>query len=270
MNDLLAGVGTWKPVLAALLLPPVSLLLLLLAGFLLRLAQRPVSGLALIVTALFGLWFSHCTATGEWLEQRFLQPALPLTAESLPGLRRELAGNRAAVLVLGAGRDLYAPEYGEAMLDDASLRRLHYGLWLARRIEQPVMVSGGIRLADRGERPTAEIAERMARQDYGRPLRWIEAQSRDMRGMARNTLPVLARQQIGTIVLVTDRAQMRRARRALEDAAEIAGLTITVLPAPLGNAQSSRQHLLDWLPSAEGYVRVHTALYELGAWWTGS
>lgn len=270
MNELLAGVGTWKPVLAALLLPPVPLLVLLLAGFMLRLAQRPVSGLALIVSALAGLWFSHCTAIGEWLEQRFLQPALPLTAESLPGLRRELAGGRAAVLVLGAGRELYAPEYGEAMLDDASLRRLHYGLWLSRRIEQPVMVSGGIRLSDRGERPTAEIAERIARQDYGRPLRWIESQSRDMRGMARNALPVLARQQVGTVVLVTDRAQMRRARRALEEAAEIAGLKITVLPAPLGNAQSSRLPVLDWLPSTEGHDRVRGALQELGAWWAGA
>lgn len=272
MNSFLAGLGAldWKPVLTALLLPPVPLLALLLAGMVLRAARRPLFGLALIVAALLGLWFAHCRVTGDWIERQWLKPPKAVAPEALPAMRRELAARHGAVVVLGGGVERFAPEYGEPMLAERSLQRLHYGLWLARRLELPVMFSGGVGRAELGGATEAATAARVAERDYGRPLRWQEARSADTRANARLSVPLLASQGVTDIVLVTHAHHMPRAQRAFQEAIEAGGLRIRVFAAPLGNAAANEPAVLGWLPSAEGHRRVRDGLREWLAWHAGA
>ena len=264
------GAQDWKPVLAALLLPPVSLLLLLLAGLGLRAGRRPIIGLVLVLVSLLGLWFAHCRVTADWMERRWIKPPPVLLPDHLTALKREMSGRKAAVLVLGGGRDAFAPEYGEPMLADRSLQRLHYGLWLARRMDLPVMVSGGVGHAQFKDVAEASVAARIAERDFGRSIRWQEGQSADTRGNARLSVPMLANQGVTDIVLVTHRWHMPRAMRAFEEAVALGGAKIRVTAAPMGAASSGDLQVLDWLPSAEGFTRVHENLREVLAWIAGA
>ena len=262
MNDLLANLGLldWKPVLGVLLLPPVPLLALLLLGGWWR-ARRPVAAGALTVLAIVGLWLSNCQAVGRFLERQ-LAVAPTLGASRLAELRHELAKGKAAVLVLGGGAHRLAPEYGEAHLSDRSLQRLHYGIWLGRQLQLPVMASGGVGRTRTDGPSEAEIAARIASRDYGRPLRWLETGSRDTRGNARLSLPLVQAEGIQTVLLVTDGWHMRRALRNFDEAAQASGYRGRIVPAPMGLAASDDAPLLQWLPSSDGYRRVRQALHE--------
>ncbi|MDQ6679563.1 MAG: hypothetical protein M3Y67_01185, partial [Pseudomonadota bacterium] len=61
MNGLVAGLGieAWKPVLAALLLPPVPLLLMVLIGARLIRPRRALGGFVVVVAVAL-LWLSAC------------------------------------------------------------------------------------------------------------------------------------------------------------------------------------------------------------------
>src|SRR5258707_4562639 len=48
----------------------------------------------------------------------------------------------AAIVILGAGRRVYAPEFGGETVDEFGLERVRYGAALARLTELPVLVSG--------------------------------------------------------------------------------------------------------------------------------
>lgn len=274
MNSLFANLGAlgWKPALSMLLLPPVPLLLLLLLGLWWR-RRRTVSGSLLVVMSLLGLWFSQCRVSADWLEAHLLHPPAVLVPADLPALKRSLAGRRPVVLVLGGGADVYAPEFDGPMLSDHSLQRLHYGLWLARRLDAPVMFSGGVGRAQRSDSPgttEADTAARIAERDYGRPLRWLDNQSADTRGNARASLPVLSREGLSDVLLVTHRWHMPRALRAFQEAVEPAGLKLRFMAAPMGAAASSDARLLDWLPSNGGQAKVRNVLREWFGWIAGA
>ena len=153
MNSLfvLLGIESWKPVLAALLLPPVPLLALLLVGV--RLV-RPRRGLGwfIVLTSVALLWLSSTLGAAQVASRLFLRPPPALAFERVKALRAEVQARApVAIVVLGGGMEPYAPEYGVANLQHASLERLRYGIWLARETGAPVAFSGGTGYA----RPTA-------------------------------------------------------------------------------------------------------------------
>src|SRR5206468_12175152 len=91
-----------------------------------------------------------------------------------------------AIGVLAAGRLRHAPGYdGRDITDYVALARLRYAAHLQRATDLPVLVSGGSvgrnDDADADGRPYA-LADAMAaalREDFGVPVKWIEARSRD-------------------------------------------------------------------------------------------
>ena len=263
MNDLFATLGVleWKPWVAALLLPPVPLLgLLLLAWWWQR--RRPALATLLLLGSVLALWFSQCQVTGALLEGP-LTSTPSLSMQRIAELRRAGADGRAAVVVLGGGARPLASEYGESHLDNNSMERLHYGLWLSRQLAVPALFSGGTGWAQQDTPAEASIAARIASRDYGRNLRWVEADSKDTRGNARLSLPLLQKDGITQVVLVTHGWHMRRALRAFDEEAQRMGMALRVVPAPMGLVADRHLSVLQrWVPSTDGHRRVRQALRE--------
>ena len=261
MNDTFAAFGLlqWKPIISALVLPPTPWLLLLLVAWRLR---RRLSGGLLLSVCVTGLWLCNCEAVGAWLERRLAAPPA-LTVVQVADLRRTLVGRNPVVLVLGSGVLALAPEYAEAHLADRSMQRLHYGLWLARQVQAPVMVSGGAGREHNSRPAEATVAGGIASRDYGRPLKWLEAGSSDTRENARLSLRLLATEGITDVLLVTHGWHMPRALRAFQQEAARTGFRARLTAAPMGLAPPQTPLLQQWLPSSDGQRRVNEALHEM-------
>lgn len=273
MNDLFLtlGIESWKPVLTALLLPPVPLLVLVIVAARLLFWRRAVAWLLLLL-AVSGLWLSACAGVGEWLQRAWMSPPPPLTMERIAELRRAAAAGKGpvAIIVLGGGRENLAPEYGVANLNVQSLERLRYGAWLARETRAPLGFSGGLGHAAQEGASEAEIAADIAVREYGRALRWVEHRSRDTRENALQTVPMLRDAGVSQVVLVTHGWHMPRALRAFRDAAARDKVELDIVPAPMGLARRIERPTLRWIPSSEGFMLVRAVLREKIGWWLGA
>jgi len=96
----------------------------------------------------------------------------------------------------------------------------------------------------------------VALQDYGFKLRWLESTSRDTWENAQLLAPLLQKNGVQRIALVTDAWHMPRSVAAFEQT----GLSVT--PAPIGFAQPIESQLLQWLPSAQGLLISRQVLRE--------
>ena len=262
MNGLFSmlGIDAWKPIVTALLLPPAPFLLAMLVGAWMMWLRRGL-GWLLVLLSVAGLWLSACTGMGRVLEHAVLHVPRPLDPHRIAELRHEAkAGPTLAIVVLGGGLEPLAPEYGMSNLAAPSLERLHYGLWLARETAAPVAFSGGVGWSQAQSMSEADVAARIATEDFKHALRWTENQSRDTRENAGRTVPLLKRAGIDHILLVTHGAHMPRAQRAFEEAAASSGIRIEA--APMGLASRIDIPALDWLPTHLGFARVRIALRE--------
>ena len=253
------GIESWKSVIAALLLPPVPLLLLLLFGAALLWARRAI-GWLLILMGVAGLWLCSCAGVGQLLSTIALKPPPPLQPDRIAALKRDPQARRnVAIVVLGGGREAYAPEYGVSNLNAWSLERLRYGIWLGRETGAPVAFSGGVGWMQKEGMSEAQIASRIAAAEFARPLRWVEEESRDTRENAGRVLPILLRDGVNEVIVVTHAWHMPRALRAFQEAAQG---RVKVTAAPMALAPLVDQPLLMWLPSAEGHAHVRQVLRE--------
>jgi len=243
--------GALKPLLTTLVLPPLGPLLLAALGGLLAL-RRKRGGLALAGLALALLWLLSCHGTAVWLARTALPQFAPLSLAQLK------AGKVQAIVVLGGGLLPQAPEYGGPQPRAETAARLRYGLWLARQSGLPVAFTGGLGWAanEMQEVSEAEVARKVAQQDYGLTLRWTEAQSRDTSGNARLLAPLLQRDGVQRIALVTHAWHMPRSVAAFQKA----GLSVT--PAPMGFVLPLERDLLEWLPTAHGLLASQQVLRE--------
>ena len=260
MNTLftMLGIESWKPVLTALLLPPVPLLVLMLLGARLILPRRGLGWLVIIVSTAL-LWLSNCTGTAQLLSQFALHPPAPLSADRISELKVQ-PRTTTAIVVLGGGLEPYAPEYGVSSLYHVSLERLRYGVWLSRETGLPLAFSGGVGWAQPDSKPEARIAAQIAATEFGRPLKWVEDNSRDTRENAGRTIALLRPAGITHIVLVTSGWHMPR---ALKDFKTAAGGDIRIEAAPMGLARGTEIPALTWMPSSRGMTSVREILREL-------
>jgi uncharacterized SAM-binding protein YcdF (DUF218 family) len=257
------GIESWKPVLAALALPPVPLLLLVLIGARLILWQRFL-GWMLVLVSIVLLWLTGCAGLGDWMGRALLSQPPPLSADRLAELKKTVATGKpgAVVLMLGGGREAFAPEYGVASLSDPSLERLRYGVWLSRETGAPMMFSGGLGHASEPGTTEADVAAEIAQREFLRPMRWVETKSRDTRENAQFSAAMLRDLEVQQVVLVTHGWHMPRALRAFKEAAAREKAPWEVVPAPMGLGQSVERPLLRWIPSAEGTQLVRAVLRE--------
>jgi len=244
--------GSLKPVLSSLVMPLAFLPLLGLLGLVL-IAMRKRAGWLLSVVALGALWLLSCQGTAVWLARTILPQYPPVTAAQLKTTQVQ------AIVVLGGGNYPEAPEYGTAQPGPATLARLRYGIWLSKQSGLPVAFSGGSGWAagTNVKSSEADVASRVAREDYGFTLRWVENQSRDTAENAQMVAPMLKRDGIQRIVLVTDALHMPRAVTEFERTG------LVIIPAPRGYVLATRSDVLQWLPSADGLSGSTRVLHEV-------
>lgn len=251
-----------KPVLTALLLPPLPFLVLILIGARL-LAWRRWLGRTLLLLGIALVWLSCCQGAGRWLQAVALPPPDALDEAQIAALKPAKAepSPTTAILVLGGGRVPRAPEFGAADLSPDSLERLRFGVHLARATGLPIAFSGGTGWSQRRDvgAAEAEVARRVAERDFLKPIQWIEPDSRDTVENAIFSIRLLKGAGIRRIVLVTHAWHMPRALRAFE---RIGGGSIELVAAPMGYFVPADRALLDWLPSSRGFEQVRLVLRE--------
>jgi len=263
MNEffLMLGLETWKPLFTALLLPPVPFLVLMFFAGRMMFRRRGLAWFLMLLGAA-GIWGSSTLIVGEGLLRVLMPPLRALGPADLAQLKRAPGSPKTAIVVLGGGRDLYAPEYGMSNLSTISMERLRYALWLGRETGLPVAFSGGLS-PGAPEGPTeAEIAARIAAREFGRPLQWLEGNSRDTGENAGRSLALLGPEGIERIVLVTHDYHMARALNAFDRARESSGRSWVLVPAPLGMLARMPWGLGAWLPSHAGAYKTRLVLRE--------
>jgi uncharacterized SAM-binding protein YcdF (DUF218 family) len=254
------GLEHLKPLLTALVLPPVPwLVLILLAAR--WLPRRPRLGQGLVWLGVALVWIGSTQAAGRWLHAELDLAPPPLTPAAIEALKSAGDG-QTAIVVLGGGLVEDATRPGQRDLSVYSLERLRYGIRLARATGLPLAFTGGLGWAQReggGGLSEAEAARRSAELDFGYRVRWIEPASRDTRENALNTVELLWPQGVRHVVLVTHASHMPRAVSLFRQAG---GPSLRVTAAPMGQLGAKDGAILEWLPTSEGFEAVRFGLRE--------
>ncbi len=247
---------SWALFLSSLLALPSICLLLVLLGLALQ-RFRPGWARACLVLGLGSLygfssgWGAGLLAAG--LEGRALVPTRLATLQ---------AEGWQAVVVLGGGRELAAPEYGgQDMPNYWAASRLRYGAWVYRQSGLPILVSGGVVYGERESE--ASLLGRSLIRDHVVEARWQEAGSRTTWENAQQSRRLLVAEGINRVVLVTTASHMVRASLAFRAAG------FTVLPAPTDFTDFQHKPWpLQLLPSAAALQYSRQAVHEyLGLVW---
>jgi uncharacterized SAM-binding protein YcdF (DUF218 family) len=237
-------VNTYTYDLAAVLLPPISPLLIALGGLLLARRRRRL-GFAVATAALA-------------LDLALSMPAIAYAlADTLEPPPLHLAGKSAAsaIVVLGGGRNRGAPEWDGETVDAATLERLRYAARLARTTGLPMLVSGG--KPNGGNLTEAKLMHDVLTSEYGVAPRWVEDASLTTAENARLAAPILRRNGHHTILLVTSAMHMPRARGAFERQG------FAVIAAPTGYRGQRPFELRQLVPDLGGTLELsHDALRE--------
>ena len=228
-------------VLKGLILPPGKLITVAAAGFAARGRWRAV-GRRSAFAAAAALYALSTPLAGNAL---------------LHVVQEENSSDRSgqAIVILAAGIQADAPEYGGATADALMLERVRYGATLARRSSLPVLVSGGVLAA--GTPASAVIMSRILVADYRVAAKWVEDRSSTTAENAAMSAAMLRAAGIKRIYLVTHAWHMARARLAFERQG------MTVLAAGTGYCPWRPIAFFDFLPSVKSLLDSYYAIHEL-------
>lgn len=233
---------------AAALLPPLALVILLIAGLVLH--RRRVA-MSLILTATAALYALSTPWVGGLL-QKSLEISSPLDPAALQDID--------AIVVLGGGRRIAQAEYGGDTLNAFSLERLRYATRLHRASGAPLLVTGG--MPGGGTLPEGRLMQQVLAQEYGIAARWVEDAALTTWDNARLSAKLLNADGARRIALVTHAWHLRRAVPQFE------AQGLEIVPAGTLFASTDVNDVFDLLPSPVGLRDSTFALHEwLGILW---
>ncbi len=235
--------------IAALLLPPGIVLLVLLVALVLA-WRRPLSAWKPLLLGFLLLYAFSTPFLGRTL-LHILEPAYANPAADASGQ---------AIVVLGGGTYFSAPEYGGDTVKAQVLERLRYAAHLHRALQKPILVTGG---APQGNpTPEARLMRDVLQRDFQVPVEWAEESSGNTLENARATFLMLNAAGVRRIYLVTHAWHMPRAKLSFKSTG------FTVIPAPTGYATHFELTALDFLPSPNALVDSARFLHEaIGLVW---
>ena len=165
-----------------------------------------------------------------------------------------------AIVILGGGRRLYAPEYefGETV-SAGTLERLRYGAKIARETGLPILVSGGkpSNGLTSGQYSEATHMEAVLKDEFSLPITWVETESEDTLQNATYTAPLLQSEGLSQIILVTHLSHMDRAKMAFESQELTVTAAATGWPVPKVEGLGAAH----FVPSFAGYIKTRHLLY---------
>jgi len=239
----------------ALLIPPVNLVPLGIAG-LLVVRRWPRLGRMMLVVTLGGLAIFSLPVTGALLTESLeagvphMVPAPDFQADvpmsDLPG----------AIIVLSAeGSDGAAggilPRRG---IGPMTLERLRAGVMLSRRLELPMLVTGGP-----PEPGTISLAQEMARslrEDFGYAAAWIEPRADDTWENAAYSIAILRAAGIRKAYVVSNGWHLRRAMIAFRH------FGFDAIPVASRFDGGPRYRSDEFIPRVSAWQRSYYALHE--------
>ena len=233
---------------SALMLPPASLLLLIAAGWLVS-RRWPRTGIGFVTVAVLLLYVLSTPLAAGLMQQS-------LEVDGVVG--PEAASLAQAIVVPGGDLNPAAAEYGGDSVGDLTLERLRYAAQLQRATGLPILVAGG-HIGD-SELPVAVAMQRALIDQFGVPVRWIEATSKNTWQNGRFSARTLAAAHVGRILLVTQAWHMRRARAAFVEAG------LEVIPAPIALTRLPDRIETALWPDAKALATSASAIHE----WIGS
>jgi uncharacterized SAM-binding protein YcdF (DUF218 family) len=235
---------------ATALLPPLVLVILLAAALIFH-RRRPRVAMSLILISTAALYALSTPWVGGLL-LKSLEISGPVNSTDL------LAAD--AIVVLGSGRRIDAAEYGGDTLNDRSLARLRYAVFLHRRSGLPILVTGG--KPGGGTLAEGRIMQHILNDEYGSAPRWVEDAALTTWDNARLSAPPLKQAGVRRIVLVTHAWHLRRAAPLFE------AQGLAVIPAGIQFSSTRIDDIYDILPTPAGLRDSSFALHEwLGILW---
>lgn len=236
---------------SAALLPPLSLLLLLLTGIAM-LRRRPKIARVFIVASFALLWAASTPYVADGALHLLEAKTAPL---------HDLHAEGGAIVILGGGTYFNAPEYeNRDTVSNWTLVRLRYGARLQRALDLPVLVTGGRPVGN----STSEASQmkNSLEQDFNVPVRWTEDDSDNTYQNAVNSHSVLQKAGITKIYLVTHAWHMPRAAAAFRSAG------FDVIEAPTDFNTRYHTDLLSFVPRAESLLDSKFFVHEaIGLLW---
>jgi uncharacterized SAM-binding protein YcdF (DUF218 family) len=243
MDDLDSLYGL-KQIIKLTVLPPAGPLLVAVIGLMIA-RYRAKTGWTLTAIGVASLALLSLPAVGALLVR---------CLDASPPLDLVRARTAQAVVVLSGGTRVHAPEYGGPTLGSVTLERVRYAAWIARETNLPLLVSGG---AVKHAPPEALLMRNVLVNEFGVPVRWVEARSRNTHENAVNSAALLNAAGIHRIVLVGHAFDFPRTRE------EFAAAGIDAIPAPINSPPEMPTVLSDFVPSVAGLRLSYYALYEI-------
>ncbi|HVJ52740.1 MAG TPA: YdcF family protein [Aliidongia sp.] len=234
----------------ALPVPPLSLFLLMALGLVLG-RFRPRLGRRLVGLAMVAI-FLLCLPV--------VSKAMLRTLETRADAVIADAGGAQAIIVLSADIERTAPEYGGPSIGELTLVRLRYAARLARRLDLPILVTGG-QVGTLGP-PIAPLMAEVLKTEFGLDAKWVEDASRNTYENAAFSARLLRADGVRSALLVTHSWHMPRSLLSFAQAG------FPVRAAPTDFTPPFLWGVEEFLPSARAFEEGCYAIHEwIGLVW---
>lgn len=242
----------------AWLLPPGINLLLLIFGFLTWKFYRLLS-ISFIIFSIASLWLLSTPIIAQELIDS-LQLQYPLLQLSNDQPSKKI---RSAIVVLGGGSNTKSSEYGNKYtIAEITSSRLRYAVYLHDKMHLPILVSGGSH--DDTSNTEANLMAKVLKENFNISAQWKEEKSINTADEGKFVAPILKKDNITTVYLVTNACHMPRSVYAFKN------YGLEIIPAPMGYIRSTHTYytLLNYFPSLSALSISSIAMHEyVGILW---